>query len=123
MKNTSSRSALLPRRGLSLAARDHVADTGPKGIIGHTGSDGSTMAQRINRYGTWRVGASENISYGLNTARDIVVQLLIDDGVAGRGHRINIMNENSRFIGIAAGSHTRYSFMCVQNFANDYTDN
>ena len=119
---TPSRVLLQPKKGLSQAAKDHVADTGPKGIIGHTGSNGNSMGDRMNRYGTWRSGASENISYGYNTAREIVIQLLVDDGVAGRGHRKNIMDANARYVGIAVGTHSKYRYMCVQDFANDYTD-
>ena len=122
LRQSKTLPVLQPKRGLSQAAKDHAADTGPKGIIGHTGSDGSSLGDRINRYGTWRSGAGENISYGYNTAREIVLQLLIDDGVEDRGHRKNIMNANTRFVGVAAGTHTKYRFMCVQDFANDYTD-
>jgi uncharacterized protein YkwD len=119
---TPSRAVLQPRRGLSQAAKDHVADTGPKGLVSHTGTNGSSLGDRINRYGTWKSGASENISFGYNTARDIVLQLLIDDGVEGRGHRKNIMDSNARHVGVAVGAHATYKYMCVQDFANDYTD-
>jgi uncharacterized protein YkwD len=122
LKNSESRPLLFPKKGLSQAAKDHVADTGPKGVVGHDGTDGSTMSSRINRYGTWGRGASENISYGYNTAREIVLQLLIDDGVESRGHRRNIMNMNTRYVGVATGPHTVYRYMCVQDFAVEYTD-
>lgn len=36
--------------GLSLAARDHLNDHGPKGLIGHEGTDGSHSKDRILRY-------------------------------------------------------------------------
>ena len=117
-----SMSPLLPAQGLSFAARDHVNDTGPKGIIGHTGSDGSSMGQRINRYGEWSRGAGENIDYGNNTGKDIVVQLLIDDGVPGRGHRNNILNQNFKYVGNAIGNHSSFDYMSVIDFANEYTD-
>jgi uncharacterized protein YkwD len=122
LMNSESRPVLFPKKGLSQAAKDHVADTGPKGIVDHDGTDGSTMSSRISRYGTWGIGASENISCGYNTAREIVLQLLIDDGVESRGHRRNIMNKNSRYVGVAAGLHAKYRYMCVQDFAVEYTD-
>jgi uncharacterized protein YkwD len=121
LSKRQSMSPLLPEKGLFLAARDHVNDTGPKGITGHTGSDGSSMGQRINRYGKWDKGAGENISYGHNKGRDIVVQLLIDDGVSSRGHRNNILNRNFKYTGGAIGSHSKYTYMCVIDYANEYT--
>ena len=122
LRNSESRPMLFPKKGLSQAAKDHVADTGPKGIVGHDGTNGSSMSNRIERYGTWGGGASENISYGYNTAREIVLQLLIDDGVVSRGHRRNIMNKSSRYVGVAVGTHSVYRYMCVQDFAVEYTD-
>jgi len=122
LRNAESRPVLFPKKGLSQAAKDHAADTGPKGVDGHVGTDGSSLGSRISRYGTWGGGASENISYGYNTAREIVLQLLIDDGIESRGHRRNVMNKNSRYVGVAAGTHTRYRYMCVQDFAVEYTD-
>jgi uncharacterized protein YkwD len=113
---------LTPERGLFFAARDHVNDTGPKGITGHTGSDRSSMGQRIDRYGEWRRGAGENISYGYNTGRDIVVQLLIDDGVSSRGHRNNILNKDFKHVGAAVGSHSHFTYLCVIDYANEYTN-
>ena len=122
LRNAGSLPVLFPKKGLSQAAKDHVADTGPKGVGGHVGTNGSSMSNRIERYGTWGIGASENISYGYNTAREIVLQLLIDDGIESRGHRRNIMNKNSKYVGVAAGTHAKYRYMYVQDFAVEYTD-
>lgn len=115
-------SGLRISRGMSLAAKDHVRDTGPKGITGHRGSDGSQPFDRMNRHGKWLRSAGENISYGNDQGRDVVIQLIVDDGVAGRGHRKNIYNPAFEVVGIACGAHRGFGIMCVQTFAGDYQE-
>ena len=112
--------ALSPKKGLTLAARDHAADQSRTGSTGHTGSDYSTMGIRMNRYGTWNISAAENLFYGHWRARWIVTSLLLDDGVASRGHRKNILNPAFKFIGVAVGPHPVYKKMCVMDFAGAY---
>lgn len=109
-------------KGLSLAARDHAKDQGKTGQTGHGGSDRSTMGQRIVRYGAWERTAGENIAYGGETARDVVIQLIVDDGVASRGHRGNIFNADFLVVGIAFGTHPGFRTVCVQDFAGAYRE-
>jgi uncharacterized protein YkwD len=106
--------------GLCHACKDHNEDTGPKGMTGHDGSDGSKPADRMSKYGLWTGGCAENISYGHNDPFRIVAQLLVDDGVPSRGHRKNILTPTFAKVGISIGPHTKYKYMCTQNFANDY---
>lgn len=113
---------LLISKGLSLAAKDHVKDMGPKGSVGHTGSDGSSPFVRMNRYGTWDVTAGENIDYGDDDARYIVIHLIVDDGVSSRGHRKNIFNKNFNIVGVSCGFHKIYGYMCVIDFAGEYIE-
>jgi len=122
LRATPPMGALALARGLARAARDHAEDQGPRGGIGHTGSNGSTMADRVSRYGAWDVAVSENIAYGSSTARDVVVDLLVDDGVAGRGHRRNILNPRSRHAGAGCARHTGYRIVCVIDYAAEYRD-
>jgi uncharacterized protein YkwD len=111
---------LYPREGLSLAAKDHVQDQGKNGTIGHQGSDGSGFQDRAARYGKGLL-FGENLSYGNETAREIVAQLLIDDGVPSRGHRTNIMNGQYHYAGTAAGPHKNYKYMGAILYAGSYT--
>ena len=111
---------LTPSEGLSLAAQDHVKDIGPKGIVGHDGSDGSKVADRVNRHGRWLRRVGENISFGYAEARGIVTQLIIDDGVPDRGHRKNIFTRQYATAGVAFGPHKSLRNACVIVFAGGF---
>jgi uncharacterized protein YkwD len=111
---------LSPKKGLTLAARDHAKDQERTGATGHTGSDGSTMKSRLNRYGKCHISSGENIAYGNKEARRIVTSLLIDDGVLSRGHRRNLLNGTFKFVGVAFGRHRVFKSMCVMVFAGAY---
>src|SRR5690349_10071764 len=50
--------------GMSMGARMHVDDLGPRGGRGHYGTVGSTPFERLNRFGQWSGHAGENIYYG-----------------------------------------------------------
>ena len=121
----SAAGILIPEKGLSLAAKDHVADQSRTGQTGHNGSDGSTPEIRMKRYGyfgsSWTLG--ENIAYGSGTGRDIIIDLLIDDGVPGRGHRANIMNNAFTQTGAGFGTHSQYRTICTIDYANGYISN
>ena len=110
---------LLPNQDLSLAAADHCADQGPKGLTGHDSSDGSSVADRIRRRNSGLSYIGENISYGENKGFDIIRQLIVDDGVPSRGHRENTFRDYY-YVGVAFGTHKKYRYMCVLDFS-DYS--
>jgi Cysteine-rich secretory protein family len=97
---------------LVLAAQDHVADQGPSGTRGHVSPDGATPAERVRRHGGGTL-VGEGISYGYADAEQVVRQLVIDDGVPDRSHRLLLFNQELRYAGIGCGSHRRYGHMCV----------
>lgn len=108
--------------GMSQAARDHVNDQSRSGKTGHIGGDESRPYERLERYGNWEGLSGENIAYGDDTARMIVIKLIIDDGVPSRGHRDNIFSPEFRVCGVAIGPHPVYRTMCVITYASGYSE-
>jgi uncharacterized protein YkwD len=108
--------------GIRNGALSHVLDMGPVGGRGHKGRNGSQPWDRMARFGKWVGGAGENIDYGQHDARGIVVRLIVDDGVRGRGHRKNIFSKDFRVAGAATGYHATYGSMCVIDFAGGFVE-
>ena len=113
--------ALTLSRGMSRAAADHCADQADGGF-GHEGKDRSHAGQRIARYGNFSGSWGENVSYGKSSARDVVLALIIDDGLPARKHRKNIFNPNYNFAGAAFGRHARFGTVCSMDFAGGYAE-
>jgi uncharacterized protein YkwD len=80
------------------------------------------VAGRMNRYGTWSSSWGENVSYGKMSARDIVIALIVDDGLPARKHRKNIFNPGFGVAGAAYGSHARYRSVCSIEFAGNFVE-
>jgi uncharacterized protein YkwD len=114
--------ALKLSEGLSRAAADHVKDQGRHGLFGHQGTDGSTPASRAGRYSSGPAQVGENVSYGAWIPRDVVIDLLVDDGVPSRGHRRNMLNPAYQHAGAACGNHSKFGTMCVIDFAITYRE-
>jgi uncharacterized protein YkwD len=106
--------------GLARAARAHARDLGPRGSLDHTGSDGSRPSDRLNRIGTWHGLIAENISTGEDEARQVVIQLLIDDGVPGRGHRKGLFNPDLHQAGAGSAPHRDYRVVTVIDYADGF---
>lgn len=107
---------LYPAAGLCNAAKAHVDDQGPTGAIGHNSSDGTSFGNRVHSYFNCN-GIAENASYGTYTGKDIVMVLLLDEGVPSLGHRKNILNGSYHSLGTSIGNHSAYGTMCVMDFA------
>jgi uncharacterized protein YkwD len=121
LQHASPQSALILSPGMCRASADHCADQAG-GRKGHDGSDRSNPSARISRYGDWGGGWGENISYGKTNARDIVLALIIDDGLPARKHRKNIFNPNFNVVGAAFGPHAVYRTVCSMDFAGSYVE-
>ena len=104
--------------GLTLAAREWVALQGPSEYIGHDNMFWDRLDKHCYFWG-WK---GENISYGYNDAKTIVITLLEDKNVSDRGHRKNILDPRFAYIGVGFGPHKKYGYMCVQDFTGGYKD-
>jgi uncharacterized protein YkwD len=117
MKSTKPLGLLKANKKLTLAAQYHAMDQSKSGGVGHVSQNGSTLKNRIERYGKWQHTIGENIIYGANSGIDVVVELLIDDGVKSRGHRTNILQNDFKVVGVACAKHPSYGSICVMDFA------
>jgi uncharacterized protein YkwD len=107
---------------LARAARLHAQDIGPRGSLEHVGADGARLSQRLNRLGTWQGLVAENISTGESDPRQVVIQLLVDDGVPGRGHRHNLFNPDLHQAGAGAAPHRDYRTVVVIDYADGFVE-
>lgn len=80
---------------LMRAAQQHSEDMAVNNFVGHTGSNGSTLAQRANAVGyTWSALA-ENVAAGYATPEAVMAGWMRSDG-----HRQNILNCRYVHVGI-----------------------
>lgn len=101
---------------LTAAARDHVMAQGAAGGIGHASTAGASPGARVRQRGG-DIYVVEAISYGMHGADDVVRQLMVDDGVPGRGHRKLLTAGFYRYAGIWCGPHATRGSMCVIDLA------
>lgn len=89
-------SALTMHTNVQQAARCHSVDMWENTTMSHTGSDGSSLGQRLNRegYSGWSA-AAENVARGQSTPEAVVTAWMRSDG-----HCRNIMNASYRDVGI-----------------------
>lgn len=85
-------------------AKCFAKESGAMGSVGH-----KRKRCPKNKY-------AECCSYGYKAGWDIVFQWLIDDGIAGVGHRKNCLDKNFTKIGLSIQPHKKYSVCAVADF-------
>ncbi len=112
------------------AARFHTQDMFTNEYFAHDGSAGEKFWDRITDAGYNWTTCGENIAYKGSTGTlketqtvfDLEKNLFVDAGISGRGHRLNILNDNFREAGIGVGSGTYKgynAYMVTQDFGRD----
>lgn len=81
------------------AAKKHALDQKMKGDIDHQGRDGSFAWDRVPKECPMMKDGGECLVGGGKTVRKSMLLLLVDDGIANRGHRNTILNPEWRFVG------------------------
>lgn len=105
--------------GLARSGAELVRTQSRNKETGH-GSGTMSMSRRIKRNGHWTIAIGEAITYGPYVAdrgRDVIAQLLVDDGVPSRGHRKTLYDPDFRLAGVTCGPHPLFEVACVLDFA------
>ena len=108
--------ALNEESRLSSAAMDLVKDLGERGIVSHQDQYGQFVSERIEKYCEWDYSASEVIEVSSKNPQDILISLLVDDGLRNRPDRNTLFSQKYNFVGINCGPHTEYEIVTVMVF-------
>ncbi len=93
---------LIHNAALQGAAQSHADDLARTGGLSHTGSDGSTLTDRVARAGYTACLSAENIASGQADIRSTIA-----DWMASPGHRANILNAQVTQFGFGQSGTTR----------------
>jgi hypothetical protein len=97
---------------LTAAAMQLAREQSASGAIGHRDRMGRGPGERVKALGG-DIFVAEVINYGGDSASDVVMALLIDDGVGRRGHRMTLLDRQYRFAGAGCAPHNRHRMVCV----------
>ena len=90
--------ALEPSQALSRAAAAHASDLAQAGQFSHSGSDGSSVGQRVRRQGYGFCFVAENIAKGQGSLDEV-----LRGWMASEGHRRNMLAKPARDFGLVRG--------------------
>ena len=121
LKNMDPMPILQPHKGIYAAATKHAKDQAQTGDVDHRGTDGSWPTERILAKAPDMFDGNENIAAKFKSgedvsAKEIVIQLLIDTGIPGYGHRYNILDKRWTHTGCVYAGYIGGMHYFVQNF-------
>jgi hypothetical protein len=101
-----NKNTLMPDSNLFVSAYCHAFESGKVGYVGHNRLS-NTCAEDF--YG-------ECCDYGSESPLEIVISLLIDEGVPSLGHRKIMLDKRYTLIGVSTQPHTKYETNTVLDF-------
>ncbi|MCB0478248.1 MAG: CAP domain-containing protein [Crocinitomicaceae bacterium] len=111
LKKIKDLPVLEPAQDLTTMAKEHARTSGKTGHVGHRGYN-----QRSDKYCKDYSHYSENCDYGVDDPLEVVIDLLIDEGVSSKGHRKNILDPKVNTIGVGYAPHKTYDVNVVCEF-------
>ena len=81
--------------------------------------DESQIEQRVGKYIEYDYSLSENIDFGGSTGVEVIVNLLVDDGVKNRTHRENLFSDKYEYYGVGVFEHPEYDFCTLIDYFGD----
>jgi len=130
LEKQPSRPPFAWNQALECSSSDHAIDRGTFGVIGHVGYDGNTLQTRVERYASAGLPYNEVLWFGAQKARGkgeieekMILDLIIDDGVPSRGHRLALFHDEYTLAGCAVFLHKTFGLcMCMDMAARDPKD-
>jgi uncharacterized protein YkwD len=83
------------------------------------GEDESHIEERVEKYLDYDFSISECIDFGGSTGIEVIVNLLVDDGVKLRTHRDNLFSNKFQYYGVAVATHPEYDYCTVIDYFGD----
>ena len=83
------------------------------------GEDETHIEERVEKYLDYDFAISECIDFGGSTGIEVIVNLLVDDGVKLRTHRENLFSNKFQYYGVAVASHPEYDYCTVIDYFGD----
>ena len=81
--------------------------------------DETQIEQRVEKYIDYDYAISESIDFGGSSGVEVIVNLLVDDGVKDRIHRENLFSNKFEYYGVAVFEHKEYDFCTVIDYFGD----
>lgn len=119
LRSTPTLSILKPMECLYKAAKNHGEDQKPTGETDHVGTDGSYPWDRVRRACSQMSNGGENLVAGPPAVRELMMLLLIDEGISNRGHRRTLLKRDWKYVACyEIGKVGRMPNSWVQKFGN-----
>ena len=106
LEKTKKLSLLYPDSLGWISAKCHAVSSGLSGYVGHERQDNTCNTSF----------SAECCDYGSNDPLDIIMNLLIDEGVASLGHRNILLSNEYKMAGVSIQPHKLYQYTAVFDF-------